>query len=386
MSLAVETAPATYETEVRSGIWAGDVIEWTDEHVRCSPFVDEQRQLGKGNRLYTKQETAQATGSFKERGSYVAVRHLVETGMPVRRIVVSSAGNHAQGAARAGNLFRIPVDIHLPADVPLSKTDGILQHGGDSVSLRYHENFDIAKHVATTEASLDPDVYEIPPFDDEWVMAGQGTVGLELVEQALEQGIFPDKVFVPVGGGGLLAGVSEAIKRVSPSTKVIGVQMRGNDSVWASFHTQTMVPSSGVDSVCDGTAVGTAGAKCMEKIWQYVDDVILVEKADLGAAYSQRLLQLEQLVPLYGTDVAYEELPEPAGILAEAGATLYAKMHDECQNEYWVAIDSGGNYDPQRVSNCIDAYEMSRKRDTVASCLGHCAVLNGSTQRAYISI
>ncbi len=383
MSVALESSP-TYETDTRTGIWAGDIHEWVSEYVKKTPLVDEQRFLGRGNRLYTKRETAQATGSFKERGSYVAVRHLVESGVRIDRIVVSSAGNHAQGAARAGKLFAIPTEIHLPADVPPAKTDGISLHGGDAVSMRFHKNFDTAKAAAKSEALLDPNAHEVPPFDDEWVMAGQGTVGLELLEQALEMGFVPDRVFVPVGGGGLLGGIAEAIKRVSPETQVIGVQMKGNDSVWASFHKGRIVQSSSVDADCDGTAVVEAGELCMDKIWEYVDDVILVEKSDIGAAYADKLMEIEQLVPLYGVEKAYEELPEPAGILAEAGARVYAQEHDECQSETWITIASGGNYDPARVASFVEAYDMSRRRDFAASHLGHRATLNGPTQRAYI--
>lgn len=363
-------------------VWASDVQEWVGECATVSPLTRENYFVGRMNRLWLKRECEQETGSFKQRGAYTLMRHLYERG-ELGSVVTASAGNHAQGVARAAASFGVAAEIHVPSDTPQLKMDGIVRHGDQRTRVvACHDSFTLANEAAIGSARMDPDATYIPPYDNEHIIAGQGTVGLEVLAQAEAEGVELDRIFVPVGGGGLLAGVAEAVKRKNPNVHVIGVQLAGNDSAYNSFHAGKLRPSSNTTKLCDGTAVDEMGGLCFAKMMQYVDDVILVDGAQLGAAYHAELLRLEELARVCGDDV-YGDLREPAGMLAEAGAAVYGEMYPGYVNENWVAVASGGNYDLARIDAFVETYQQSRV-DTAASRVGHAAILNGATTREYV--
>ena len=339
--------------------------------VQPTPTPLELAEYSAGNNhLLLKREDTSEIGSFKWRGARVKMTSLHRQG--VRRVAAASAGNHAQGVALAAHDLGMIATIYVPADAPGAKFEGIRRHGGDNVRIVTCDSFEAAR-----EAMLRDDGVTVEPYDDREVIVGQGTVGLELLDQADKAGIELDRIFVPVGGGGLLAGVAEAVHRRDPRIKVIGVQLIGNDSVYRSFHTGQRLGSSGINTNCDGTAVALAGEACLEKIYQYVHDVIVVKPADLGKAYTQDLRRFDTLAPVYGNDI-YASLREPAGMLAEVGALEYSRMHPECHDEAWVAVSSGGNVDMGRVDSFIDAHERSYRRPA-AHYLGHTAAIKGAT-------
>lgn len=370
-------------------VWSEGVAEWVRESTEASPLVRENYTLGRMNRLWSKLESENETGSFKERGAYAYMRYLRESGALGHTVVAASAGNHAQGVVRAARLLSnfeddktIQTEVHLPHDTPAAKLDGIERQavGGSLKVISSYDTFEAAREAVALR-SAEPGITHIPPFDNRYIMAGQGTVGLEILEQAEALGVSIDKVFVPVGGGGLLAGVAEAIKRRDSNVQIIGVQMAGNDSAARSFHAGEMLSSSSTNALCEGTAVNQVGEQCFAKIQTYADDIIVISPAELGEAYFHELNRLQELAVHYGDDV-YEQLREPAGMLAEAGAAVYAREHDECARENWVSVASGGNYDLSRIDALLEVRNLALQ-DVAASRIGHTAILNGATQRAY---
>lgn len=361
------------EVEPAADIWAGDVIEIVREATPVSPLVPANYIVGRGNRLLLKRECDNPTGSFKVRGAAVKIAGLGSQDREDIKVMAASAGNHAQGVARAAYRYGVPAEIHMPQDAPDIKVGGVLYHGGDLVTIVYHPDFETA-NAAVELAAATGDAINVRPFNDLEVMAGQGTVGLEILQQAEASDVTVDRIFVPAGGGGLLAGVAEAVKRTDPRVQVVGVQLEGNDSVYRSFHAGSLQSSSNVTPLCDGTAVGLAGKECMEKILAHVDDVIVISPADLGEAYVRELDRLSEIAQVYGEEV-YGELREPAGMLAEAGAAVFSRMYPNAVNECWAAIASGGNFDLTRVDHFVEAYEAGR-RDAVACYLGKSSVAN----------
>ncbi|EGO62827.1 threonine ammonia-lyase [Acetonema longum] len=283
-----------------------------------------------GNRIYLKLENQQRTGSFKLRGAYNKVAHL-SAEEKQHGIIASSAGNHAQGTALAGTLFGIPSTIVMPKNAPLTKVKATRGYGANVVlhGTVYDEAFAEAQRI-----QAEKQLTFIHPFNDPLVIAGQGTIGLEILED------LPDveAVVVPIGGGGLIAGVALAIKTLKPSVKVIGVQTKNMPSMAEAIAQRKIVTCNGSPTIADGIAVKTPGELTFAMIQRYVDDIVTVDEEEIAGAI---LLLLERV----------KTIAEGAG--AVAAAAVLNRLPG-CQNRKMAAVISGGNIDVNMMSRIIN--------------------------------
>ncbi|MDE5556617.1 MAG: threonine ammonia-lyase [Ruminococcus sp.] len=279
--------------------------------------------------IYLKTENLQITGSFKVRGAYYKMSQLSEEEKS-RGVIACSAGNHAQGVALAAQKNGIPAIICLPDGAPISKVEATKSYGA---------NVCLVKGVyddAYSEALRQRDEMGytfVHPFDDENVIAGQGTIGLELLEQLPEM----DAVIVPVGGGGLISGVAYAIKSLNPDIKVYGVQASGAPSMFNSIHDHKIECLDSVSTIADGIAVKEPGENTFKYVSDYVDDIVTVTDDEISAAILA-LMEKQKLVT------------EGAGAVSVAAA-MFNKV--PVKNKKVVCLLSGGNIDVTILSRVI---------------------------------
>ncbi|WP_224450621.1 threonine ammonia-lyase [Haloprofundus salilacus] len=277
-----------------------------------------------------KLENVQRTGSFKIRGAYNAMAQLPEEARE-RGVVAASAGNHAQGVALAGQLLKIDATIVVPEVTPAAKIEATRGYGADVVveGRDYERSYEHALELADEESRE-----FVHPFDDERVIAGQGTVGLELVEQDPDV----DTVLVSIGGGGLVSGIATAVKAHDPDIRVVGVQPEGAAHAKPSLERDKIHVLSEVDTVAEGIADARLLVKTFAVVRERVDDVVAVSDADLA--------------------VATALLAERAKTVAEAaGAAPVAALLSgavDVKGERVAAVVSGGN------TNLTDHAELSR--------------------------
>jgi threonine dehydratase len=290
--------------------------------VRRTP-VEPSRSLGRkvGGDVWLKCENLQRTGSFKIRGAYVRIARLSHE---ARRagVVAASAGNHAQGVALAADLLHTPAVVFMPEGAPIPKVQATRDYGAD---VRFAGvTVDEALVAATTHAERTGSVL-IHPFDHPDVIAGQGTVGLELLEQV------PDvrTVVVSAGGGGLVSGVALAVKSQRPDVRVIAVQAEGAAAIPASLRAGHPVPVASMSTMADGIAVGCPGVLPLELINHYVDEVRTVSEDSLARALLFCLERAKLVV-------------EPAGA---AGVACVMELAETLEPPVAVVL-SGGNIDP----------------------------------------
>lgn len=288
--------------------------------------------------LYLKLENMQHTGSFKLRGAYYKINNLTQE-EKAKGIIAASAGNHAQGVAFAANKMNIKATIVMPLAAPLAKVDATKKYGANVVL--YGNSFDEAYQHARMLQKQSQSVF-IEPFNDEDVMAGQGTIGLEIVEQLPDV----DVVLVAIGGGGLAAGVSCAIKNKTNNCRVIGVEVENIDSMKKSLEQKEIVAVDKAMTVADGIAVKVCGDKTFEACQEYLDQVITVSEDEIINA----MLTLIEKAKC---------ITEGAGATAVAAA-LSSKL--ELKNKKVVAIVSGGNIDVTLLSRIIDRGLVNSKR------------------------
>ena len=292
-----------------------------------------------GGEVWMKCENRQKTGSFKIRGAANKIGALLERGELGGAVVASSAGNHAQGVAFAAHSHGIPATIVMPKAAPIAKIQATEGYGAKVVLCGecYDDAYEKAMEICRDEGAT-----FLHPFDDYEVMAGQGTVGLEILS------VLPtvDTVVVPVGGGGLLAGVSACIKQANPRVKVIGVQAEGANAVWRSFHEGKRVESERVSTIADGIAVRCPGEKTVAEIMKYADDMVTVSDNDISAAI---LLLMER----------NKQIVEPSGASSLA-AVLSGKI--ETADKKTVCLLSGGNIDVSFIHRVIELGLVSRHR------------------------
>ncbi|MEX2080661.1 MAG: threonine ammonia-lyase [Dehalococcoidia bacterium] len=281
-----------------------------------------------GTPVTLKCEHLQRTGSFKIRGATNFVAQLDQAAR-ARGLVVASAGNHAQGVALAGSTAGIDVTVVMPATAPLAKVNASIGYGARVVL--EGSSLEDARKRATAIAEAEGRIY-VPPFDDDAVIAGQGTVGLEIVEQV------PDltEVIVPAGGGGLLAGVAVAVKSLKPSVRVIGVQSLAMDGLARSFAAQKLTSAPAARTIADGAAVAGPSARTFELIQRYVDDVVSVEEEAIAAAI---LLLVERA----------RFVVEGAGALGVAALL----SHAHAPSGHAVVVLSGGNIDVNLLGSIV---------------------------------
>lgn len=281
--------------------------------------------------IYFKKENLQLTGSFKLRGAFNRVANLSQE-KKHRGVVAASAGNHAQGLAFSANYFNIEATIFMPEATPLTKVTGVKSYGAKVVLVG--ENFDEAYEAATKYAQENNKEF-IHPFADDDVIAGQGTIALEILEKV------PDlkQLIVPIGGGGLIAGIAIAAKAINPDIKVIGVVASGAKAMKESYRSQTPIDSTSVRTIADGIAVRDVTPKLLDIIVDYVDDIVEVSDNEIANAI---LFLLEK----------HKLVVEGAGAVATA-----AIMHDKIDNledSKICAVISGGNIDVTMLSQIIE--------------------------------
>lgn len=279
--------------------------------------------------LYLKTENLQVTGSFKVRGAYYKISQLSEAERK-KGIVACSAGNHAQGVALAAQKMGIKSVICMPDGAPISKVEATKAFGAEAclVPGAYDDAYQKALSLcAETGATL------IHPFDDEEVIAGQGTIGLEILEQIADA----DAVVVPVGGGGLVAGVAYAIKHLRPEVKVYGVQAERAASMAESLKLGKQITLDSVSTFADGIAVKHPGDNTFKLIGEYVDDVVTVTEDEIATAILT-LMEKQKLVA------------EGAGAVSVA-AVMFDKV--PVKGKKVVCVVSGGNIDVNILSRVV---------------------------------
>lgn len=283
-----------------------------------------------GTNVYLKTENLQNTGSFKLRGAYYKISQLSEE-EKARGVIACSAGNHAQGVALAAMHNQIPAVICLPDGAPISKVEATKSYGAEVCLVPGVYDDAYARAIQLKE---EKGYTFIHPFNDELVIAGQGTIGLEILDQIEEA----DAVVVPVGGGGLISGVAFAIKSLRPDIKVYGVQAEGAASMQASLREDRIVCLEEVSTVADGIKVKEPGDQTFDLVSQYVDDIVTVNDDETATAILT-LMEQQKLVT------------EGAGAVSVA-AVMFDKIPAEHKNV--VCLLSGGNIDVTILSKVIE--------------------------------
>ncbi len=300
-----------------------------------------------GNRVLLKREDLQPVFSFKLRGAYNKMAAL-DPAARARGVIAASAGNHAQGVALAAAKLGIRALIVMPVTAPQVKVDAVRRFGGDFVEVLLAGDSYSDAQAAAARIEAERGLVFVHPFDDLAVIAGQATVGMELLRQSCTP---PDAVFVPVGGGGLLAGVASYIKTLSPQTKVIGVQADDSDAMARSLETGTRVNLPEVGLFADGTAVKQVGALTFALCRRHVDAMLRVDGDALCAAIRD----------------VYQEtrsVPEPSGALALAGLKQYAAAHG-LHGATLAAIVSGANMNFERLRFVAERAEAGEQREAL---------------------
>jgi threonine dehydratase len=309
------------------------------------------------NNLFVKAEFMQGIGSFKV-GCYLDMIRIAQENPDMSELVfmAASAGNHAQGVARGAEILReqginASAIIYMPEGTPEIKVSAVLARGAEARLVPGT----VAE--ALTEAQAQPGFF-IHPYDSPGVVLGNGRIGYEILQQLPET----DLVFVPVGGGGLAAGVSMAIKQHRPDVNVIGVQLEGANAAAQSFYSGDVQTLNSVNTLSDGTAVKQPGSLAMEYLNRYLDGVVTVSNADLGAALAaaQEMYIGEDQLTL-----------EPAGALSLAAALKMEREVPEMNGLNIVTVASGQNADPERVRLLISAHEA---RERARGVIGRSAI------------
>lgn len=293
------------------------------------PVMIEAPLINPQSKIYLKPENLQLTGSFKLRGAYYKISQLSEKEKS-QGVIACSAGNHAQGVALAATKSGIKSLICLPAGAPLSKIEATKRYGAE-VCLVPGVYDDAYQHALTLR---DEKGYTfVHPFDDPYVIAGQGTIGLEILDEMPDVEV----VIVPVGGGGLISGIACAIKSLKPSVKVYGVQAGGAPSMANSLLLNRIERLPSVSTIADGIAVKEPGINTFNLCQRYVDEIITVSDDEIAAAILA-LIEQQKMVA------------EGAGAVSVAAA-MFNKVPIE--NKKTVCLVSGGNIDVTILSRVI---------------------------------
>ena len=285
-----------------------------------------------------KAESLQPIGAFKIRGAYVAVASLSPEAR-ARGVITYSSGNHAQGVARAARLLDAPAVVVMPSDAPALKRARVEADGAEVVVVgtSSEERQRVAEEIAAQRG-----LAIIPPFDDDRVIAGQGTVGLEIAEELADVAA----VLVPIGGGGLASGIAVAIKALVPGARVIGVEPELAADARASLREDRIVrwPAEDVSrTIADGTRTTAIGRRTFAHLRVLLDDIVTVSEAEIAAAV--RLAAEESRL-----------VAEPSGALSVAAlAFRSAEARLDSLDGPVAAVVSGGNVDPERYRAFLDA-------------------------------
>lgn len=301
------------------------------ELMYSSIFSDES-----GNEIYLKPENLQVTGAFKIRGAYNKISKLSEEEKK-RGVIASSAGNHAQGVAYAAQKLGIKATIVMPKTTPLIKVAATKNYGANVI---LHGDYYDEAYAKAKELQKENNYVFVHPFDDLDVIAGQGTIGLEILEDLKDV----DCIIVPIGGGGLISGIAAAVKAINPEVKIIGVEPEGAKAMKKSIEKNTVVNLDTVKTIAEGVAVKKPGDITFEIIKNYVDEIITVSDFDIMEAF---LVVLEK----------QKLIAETSGVLPLAALK---KISDK--NKKIVCVVSGGNIDVVTISSMINRGLVSKGR------------------------
>jgi threonine dehydratase len=297
-----------------------------------------------GNQVLLKREDLQSIFSFKLRGAYNKIAHLSES-VARRGVICASAGNHAQGVALAAQRRGIPATIVMPQTTPHIKVQAVMDLGGEVVlhGDDYDSAFDRAQHLVR-----DHNLVYVHAFDDPDVIAGQGTIAVELLRQC---GGEIDAVFVPVGGGGLIAGISVYIKALYPRVRIVGVEPTDAAAMYESLQAGRRVTLERVGLFADGVAVKRVGEEPFGLARQFVDEVVLVNTDEMCAAIQDIFEETRTIV-------------EPAGALAVAGIRKCV-VRDGWREKRLVAINSGANVNFDRLRHIAERSSLGGEREAL---------------------
>jgi threonine dehydratase len=295
-----------------------------------------------GNRVHIKREDLQPVFSFKLRGAYNKIVSLSEA---EKRggVITASAGNHAQGVALAAGKLGIPALIVMPGTTPLIKINAVRNRGGEIVL--HGDSYDEAYEHALT-LTRDHKLTFVHPYDDPDVIAGQGTIAMEILRQHNGE---IHAIFVPVGGGGLIAGVATYVKFVRPGVKVIGVEPEDSDCLNKALKAGRRITLKQVGLFADGVAVKQIGKEPFHIAHQYVDEVVTVETDEICAAIKDIFDDTRSIA-------------EPAGALSLAGLKKYA-VENGLEGQCLVAIESGANINFDRLRHVAERAQLGEKHE-----------------------
>jgi threonine dehydratase len=302
-----------------------------------------------GNRIYLKREDMQSVFSFKLRGAYNKMAQLTPAQLR-RGVICASAGNHAQGVALSAKTLGCRAVIVMPTTTPALKIEAVRARGGEVVlsGESYSDAYQHALHLEKKQK-----LTFVHPFDDPEVIAGQGTIAMEILRQHAGP---IHAVFVAIGGGGLIGGIGAYIKAVRPDIKVIGVQTTDSDAMARSLKAGRRVVLNDVGLFSDGTAVKQVGEETFRLAKQVVDEIVLVETDDVCAAIKDVFTDTRSIL-------------EPAGALAVAGAKAYlaraAKARQPLRDETLVAIACGANMNFDRLRFVAERAEVGEAHEAV---------------------
>jgi threonine dehydratase len=297
-----------------------------------------------GHELWLKREDLQPVFSFKLRGAYNKIAHL-DTSVAERGVITASAGNHAQGVALAAQRRGIRALVVMPVTTPAIKVRAVADLGGEVVL--HGDLFDAAFEHALALAR-EQDLAFIHPFDDADVIAGQGTIGVEIMRQA---GGEIDAIFVPVGGGGLIAGIAAYVKALHPRVRIVGVEPTDSAAMHESLRAGRRVTLERVGLFADGVAVRRVGERCFELARRHVDEMLCVDTDEICGAIQD----------------VYEDtrtVLEPAGALAVAGVKRYSARGGPPGRRF-VAVNSGANLNFDRLRYIAERADLGAGREAL---------------------
>ena len=289
-----------------------------------------------GNQVYLKPENLQVTGAYKIRGAYFKTSRLTQE-QKDRGLITASAGNHAQGVAYAAKMAGVQATVVMPTTTPLMKVDRTKQYGAE-VILHGGVFDDAAEHAM--QLAQERGMTYIPPFNDLDIACGQGTIAYEIFQSLPDV----DIILVPIGGGGLAAGVSTLAKLLNPNVRIIGVEPAGAASMKASLEAGHIVSLPAAVTIADGVAVRTPGELVFPYIQKNVDDIITIEDDELVDAFLDVMENHKMMV-------------ENAGLLSVA-----ALKHLDCKDKNIVSILSGGNMDVITMASLVQHGLINRGR------------------------
>jgi threonine dehydratase len=297
-----------------------------------------------GNRILLKREDLQPVFSFKLRGAYNKIAHL-SPAVAARGVICASAGNHAQGVALAARRRGVPAVIVMPRTTPDIKVQAVADLGGEVIL--HGDIYDEACDHALTLARERSMVF-VHPFDDPDVIAGQGTIGMEVLRQT---GGELDAIFVPVGGGGLIAGIAAYCKQLYPRLRIIGVEPEDAAAMYESVRAGKRVTLERVGMFADGVAVRRVGEETFDLVRKHVDEILLVDTDRICGA-------------IQDTFEDTRSVPEPSGALALAGVKHYIER-GKLRDQRFVAINSGANMNFDRLRHIAERADIGAGREAL---------------------